>query len=68
MTAGGGAGPDGAGGRCFMLENPSLNRFGKAPDACLPAAIKQAVPDWITYPIKKLLRKRQEEPDPRCDT
>ena len=68
MTAGGGAGPDGSGGRFFTLENPSLNRFGEALDACLPGPIKRAVPDWIKYPIKKLLRKRQEEPDPRCDT
>ena len=53
--------------RFFTLENPSLNRAGEALDACLPVAVKRAVPDWIKYPVKKLLRKRRVEPEPRYD-
>ena len=44
--------------RFYTLENPSLNRFGEALDACLPVPVKRMAPDWIKHPAKRLLRRR----------
>ena len=42
----------------YTHENPSFNSFGALLDTWLPRAVKRAVPDRVTYPAKRLLRRR----------
>ena len=42
--------------RHYRVENPSLNRFGEALAACLPLAVKRALPERLKRPVKRWLR------------
>ena len=45
--------------RHWRIENPSLNRAGRALDACLPAPLKRAVPNRIKWTVKRVLGARR---------
>ena len=41
--------------RHYRVENPSLNRWGEALAACLPFAVKRALPNRLKRPVKRWL-------------
>ena len=45
--------------RHYRVENPSLNRWGEALAACLPFAVKRALPARLKRPVKRWLRARR---------
>ena len=45
--------------RHCRVENPSLNRWGEALAACLPFAVKRALPDRLERPAKRWLGARR---------
>ena len=45
--------------RHYQVENPSLNRWGEALAACLPFALKRALPERLKLPVKRMLRARR---------
>ena len=44
--------------RHYRVENPSLNRWGEALGACLPFAVKRALPNRLKRPVKRWLGAR----------
>ena len=44
--------------RHYRVENPSLDRWGEALAACLPFAVKRALPDRLKRPVKRWLGAR----------
>ena len=44
--------------RHYRVENPSLNRWGEALAACLPFAVKRALPGRLKRPVKRWLGAR----------
>ena len=45
--------------RHYRVENPSLNRWGEALAACLPLAVKRALPARLKRPVKRWLGARR---------
>ena len=50
--------------RHYRVENPSLNRWGEALAACLPFAVKRALPGRLKRPVKRWLGARGVTPGP----
>ena len=48
--------------RHYRVENPSLNRWGEALAACLPLAVKRALPERLKRPVKRWLRVLRGDP------
>ena len=49
--------------RHHRVENPSLNRWGEAVAACLPFAVKRALPARLKRPVKRWLGARRAAAD-----
>ena len=45
--------------RDYRLENPSLNAVGRFLAACVPLAVKRAIPEPLKLSLKRLLRARR---------